>query len=112
VSLIAFDIIELNGDDLRRDSLVVRKATILNVLARAENGLEFCEHLDEEDGPLVFDHACKLRLEGIVSKRRDSPYISGRTEFWVKSKNPNSPAVKREAEEDWGQWSKARGSRL
>jgi bifunctional non-homologous end joining protein LigD len=53
----------------------------------------------------VFEHACKLGLEGIVSKRRDSPYASGRSPHWIKSKNPNAPAVKREAEEDWGGWS-------
>jgi bifunctional non-homologous end joining protein LigD len=64
-----FDLIELNGDDLRRDPLVVRKATLASVLARAATGLRFNEHLDEEDGPLVFAHACKLGLEGIVSKR-------------------------------------------
>jgi bifunctional non-homologous end joining protein LigD len=58
-------------------------------------------HLDEEDGPLVFEHACKLGLEGIVSKRRDSAYSSGRSRHWIKSKNPSAPAVKRVAEEDW-----------
>ena len=62
----------------------------------------FNEHLDEEDGPLVLAHACKMGLEGIVSKRKDSPYRSGRSPHWIKSKNPTSPAVKREAEEDWG----------
>jgi hypothetical protein len=46
--------------------------------------------------------ACKLGLEGIVSKRLGSPYRSGRSRHWVKSKNPAAPAVKREAEEDWG----------
>ena len=65
-------------------------------------GLRFNEHLDEEDGPLVFAHACKMGLEGIVSKRKDSPYRSGRSPHWIKSKNPTAPAVKREAEEDWG----------
>ena len=58
--------------------------------------------MDEEDGPLVFQHACKLGLEGIVSKRRNSPYRSGRSPDWIKSKNPAAPAVSREAEEDWG----------
>jgi bifunctional non-homologous end joining protein LigD len=100
----AFDVIELNGDDLRRDPLAVRKATLLDILARAAPGLRFNEHLDEEDGPLVFLHACKMGLEGIVSKRRDSPYSSGRSPHWIKSKNPNAPAVKREAEEEWSQW--------
>jgi bifunctional non-homologous end joining protein LigD len=66
------------------------------VLARATPGLRFNEHLDVEDGPLVFAHACKLGLEGIVSKRKDSRYISGRTPHWIKSKNPAAPAVTRE----------------
>jgi ATP-dependent DNA ligase len=47
-------------------------------------------------------HACKMGLEGIVSKRKDSRYKSGRSPHWIKSKNPNAPAVRREAEEDWG----------
>jgi hypothetical protein len=45
---------------------------------------------------------CKLGLEGIVSKRKDSAYRSGRSPDWLKMKNANAPAVKREAEEDWG----------
>jgi bifunctional non-homologous end joining protein LigD len=102
VFLWAFDLIELNGDDLRRDPLAVRKATLASLLARAAPGLRLNEHLDHDDGPLVFEHACKLGLEGIVSKRRDSFYSSGRSPHWIKSKNPKAPAVKREAEEDWG----------
>jgi bifunctional non-homologous end joining protein LigD len=82
----------------------VRKATLASLLARAVPGLRFNEHIDEKDGRLVFAHACKLGLEGIVSKRRNSPYRSGRSPDWIKSKNANAPAVKREAEEDWGQW--------
>jgi bifunctional non-homologous end joining protein LigD len=62
VFLYAFDLIELNGDDLRRDPLNVRKATLASVLARAAPGLRLNEHLDEEDGPIVFAHACKLGL--------------------------------------------------
>jgi bifunctional non-homologous end joining protein LigD len=102
VFLYAFDLIELEGDDLRRDPLGVRKATLASLLSRASSGLRFNEHLDEGDGPLVFAHACKMGLEGIVSKRRDSRYRSGRSSDWIKSKNPNAPAMKREAEEDWG----------
>jgi hypothetical protein len=63
----------------------------------------FQRSMDHEDGPLVFQHACKLGLEGIVSKRRDSFYSSGRSPHWIKSKDPNAAAVKREAEEDWGE---------
>jgi ATP-dependent DNA ligase len=44
---------------------------------------------------LVFAHACKLGLEGIVSKRRDFPYRSGRTKFWIKINNPHSQAMPR-----------------
>jgi hypothetical protein len=60
--LYAFDLIELNGDDLRRDPLEVRKATLANSLARAERGIWFNDHI-EEDGPTVFRHACKLGLD-------------------------------------------------
>jgi bifunctional non-homologous end joining protein LigD len=57
-------------------------------------------HIDEP-GDIVFRLACKLGFEGIVSKRLGSPYRSGRSRHWVKTKNPAAPAVKREAEEDW-----------
>jgi bifunctional non-homologous end joining protein LigD len=97
-----FDLIELDGDDLRGDPFAVRKATLASLLRRAAPGLRFCEHLDHDDGPLVFAHACKMGLEGIVSKRKDSRYRSGHSPDWIKSKNPGCAAVKREAEEDWG----------
>jgi bifunctional non-homologous end joining protein LigD len=100
VFLYAFDLIELNGDDLRRDPLEVRKATLASIVAKASPGIRFNEHI-EGDGPTVFAHACKMGLEGIVSKRRDSAYHSGRSPDWIKLKKPNAPAVKREAEEDW-----------
>jgi len=61
----------LNGDDLRRDPLDVRKATLRSMLAKAGLGLRFNEHL-EGDGPTIFAHACKMGLEGLVSKRKDS----------------------------------------
>ena len=95
-------LIELDGDDLRRDPRAARKTTLASLVARAAPGLRLNEHLDHQDGPLVFAHACKVGLEGIVSKRKDSRYRSGRSPHWIKSKNPNAPAVKREAEEDWG----------
>jgi bifunctional non-homologous end joining protein LigD len=101
VFLYAFDLIELNGADLRRDPLEVRKATLRSMLAKVGLGLRFNEHL-EGDGPTVFAHACKMGLEGIVSKRKDSMYRSGRSPDWLKMKNLDAPAVKREEEEDWG----------
>src|SRR5215469_16025745 len=81
VFLYAFDLIALNGDDMRRDPLEVRKATLRSMLAKAGLGLRFNEHL-EGDGPTVFAHACRLGLEGIVSKRKGSSYRSGRSPDW------------------------------
>jgi bifunctional non-homologous end joining protein LigD len=101
VFLYAFDLIELDGDDLRREPLDVRKATLRSLLVKVVSGLRWNEHI-EGDGETIFRHACKLGLEGIVSKRKDSPYRSGRSPDWLKMKNPEAPAVKREAEEDWG----------
>jgi len=101
VFLYAFDLIELDGDDLRREPLDVRKATLRSLLVKVGPGLRWNEHI-EGDGETIFRYACKLGLEGIVSKRKDSPYRSGRSPDWLKMKNPDAPAVKREAEEDWG----------
>ena len=84
----------MNGDDMRRDPLEVRKATLRSMLAKAGLGLRFNEHI-EGDGPTIFAHACKMGLEGIVSKRKDSPYRSGRSPDWLKLKNPAAPALKR-----------------
>ena len=77
VFLYAFDLIELDGDDLRRETFETRKATLASLFKRAAPGLRLNEHI-EADGPTVFAHACKMGLEGIVSKRKDSPYRSGR----------------------------------
>jgi ATP-dependent DNA ligase len=63
-------------------------------------GMRFSEHLDG-DGETIFKHACKMGLEGIVSKRRDFPYRSGRCKSWVKLKNPGSAAVLRIQDGSW-----------
>ena len=60
------------------------------------------EHMEHPEGAVVFQHACKMGLEGIVSKRLGSRYRSGPIAGLAKFKNPEAPAVKREAEEDWG----------
>ena len=60
----------------------------------------------------MFAHACKMGLEGIVSKRKTSPYRSGRSLDWIKSKNPACEAVRREEEEDWGRRSRVRPDAL
>ena len=101
VFLSAFDLLELDGKDLRREPIEVRKATLASVLRGCRSGMQFNQHL-AYPGDVVFQHACKMGLEGIVSKRLGSRYTSGRSKDWLKFKNPAAPAVKREAEEDWG----------
>jgi bifunctional non-homologous end joining protein LigD len=101
VFLYAFDLLELEGRDLRREPIEIRKAALLKLLRRSDYGIFLNEHI-EEDAAIVFQHACRLGLEGIVSKRRGSPYVSGRSAHWLKLKNPNSAAVRREAGEEWG----------
>jgi bifunctional non-homologous end joining protein LigD len=86
---------------LGKDVSVRRSNAALAVLAKAGSGLRLNEPLEHEDGEVVFRHACKLGLEGIVSKLKGSPYRSGRSPDWLKMKKPDAPAVKREAEEDW-----------
>jgi bifunctional non-homologous end joining protein LigD len=100
VTLAAFDLIELRGEDLRDRPLEQRKQRLAKMLARGGEAITYNEHLNH-DGALVFEHACRLGLEGIVSKRLDAPYRSGPSKTWLKSKNPLSEAVRREREEDW-----------
>jgi bifunctional non-homologous end joining protein LigD len=94
--LYAFDLLKVDGKDLRREPFESRKAMLAKLLRNAGPGLHVSEHT-EGDGPTIFLHACKMGLEGIVSKRCRSRYQSGPTPHWVKSKNPNAPAVRREA---------------
>jgi bifunctional non-homologous end joining protein LigD len=83
----AFDLLELEGVDWRRHPLIERKARLKQLLGRRKRVLRYVEHMDE-GGTAMFDHACRLGLEGIVSKRRDLPYRSGRCASWLKIKNP------------------------
>ena len=94
VFLYAFDVLELDGEDLRQEPLERRKARLPKLLARAAAGIQLVEHV-ELDGATVFEHACKMGLEGVVSKRRDFAYRSGRSKSWIKVKNPKSPAMLR-----------------
>jgi ATP-dependent DNA ligase len=86
---------------MRRVPLEERKVALARLLRKAKVGLQLNEHIDVP-ADIVFRHACKLGLEGIVSKRLGSLYVSGRSRDWLKFKNPDAPAVKREFEEDWG----------
>jgi len=100
VFLYAFDVLELNGEDLRSERLETRKATLAKALRRVKDGILLNEHI-EDDGWLVFDHACKLGLQGIIAKRLDMPYRSGRCKSWIKVKNPLSPAMLRIEDGTW-----------
>jgi bifunctional non-homologous end joining protein LigD len=97
----AFDLLELDGRDLRHQPIENRKSLLAELLRDAHPGIVLNQHF-EEDGANVFQEACKLGCEGIVSKRLGSRYDSGRSKTWLKIKNSKAPAVKREAEEDWG----------
>ncbi len=92
--LYAFDLLELDGEDLRPLPLADRKARLAKLLSRSGSGLRLVEH-DEGDGKRLFAAACRMGLEGIVSKRLDSPYRSGRCKSWIKVKNPKAPSVLR-----------------
>jgi bifunctional non-homologous end joining protein LigD len=107
VVLYAFDLLELDGTDMRVLPLEERKAALKTLLRKSKPSVQFV-YYSEDDGALVFEHACMLGFEGIVSKRRGSRYISGNSDNWVKIKNPAAPAVKRESEVDWN---KPRGRR-
>ena len=104
VFLYVFDLIEVDGEDLRREPLEQRKIELRRLLADTEPGLVFNEWIDggDFDGATVFEHAQSLGLEGIVSKRKGSRYVSGRSPYWLKMKNPASEAARRGAEEEWG----------
>jgi bifunctional non-homologous end joining protein LigD len=83
---------------MRHNPLESRKSCLERILSRAAPGIAFNQHITGV-GTIIFQQACKLGLEGIVSKSKDARYISGRSLHWIKSKNPSTPAVKREAEE-------------
>jgi ATP-dependent DNA ligase len=99
VQLLGFDLLELDGTDLRKEPLMHRKATLASLLRRSRDGIQLVEHIEADDGRTVFEHACKPGLEGIVSKRRDLPYQHGRSRAWLKIKNPASPAMQRVGED-------------
>jgi bifunctional non-homologous end joining protein LigD len=82
------------GDDLRRLPLSERKAALRRLLKRSDGGIQYVHH-HEDDGEKLFEAACKLGLEGIVSKRLTAPYKSGPSKSWIKVRNPKSAAYMR-----------------
>lgn len=100
--LFAFDLIELDGTDLRQMPLLTRKSRLLTLIKGAPAGISFNEHL-EGDGQVIFEHACRLGCEGIISKRADSPYRSGRSRNWIKVKAPEAIETQKVRSENWNQ---------
>src|SRR6516164_3540596 len=97
----ASDLIEVDGRDLRDEPIETRKAELARLLTGCQPLALVLNRTYDDPGPVVFEHACKLGCEGIVSKRRGSRYARGRSSNWLKVKNPDAPAVRREREEDW-----------
>jgi bifunctional non-homologous end joining protein LigD len=85
-SFVAFDLLEFEGEDWRKLPLEIRRAQLDSLVAGID-AITFSEAI-EADGATVFAHACKLGLEGIVSKRLSGLYASGRCRNWLKVKNP------------------------
>lgn len=85
MTFVAFDLLALDGEDLRERPLAERKKRLKALLAKHPAAIQFSDHV-AGDGKRFFDLACRHRLEGVVSKRADSPYRSGRGGDWQKSK--------------------------
>jgi bifunctional non-homologous end joining protein LigD len=81
----AFDLVHLDGERLDRLPLEVRKARLQTLLGTSKGRIRYTEHV-EGRGPDVFEQACRMGLEGIISKRRDLPYQPGRRDGWRKIK--------------------------
>ena len=82
---------ERSGDDLGSLPLEERKAQLRSLLVRSKMGIVESDHVAGDDGAKIFKAACEIGLEGIVSKRRDRPYVSGPCKHWIKVKNPDAP---------------------
>jgi bifunctional non-homologous end joining protein LigD len=95
VFLYAFDILELDGRDLRTAQWEERRKLLRSVLRKAGAGIRLSDHLEGTNGDRVFHHACSMGLEGIVAKRRDRHYHSGKSTDWLKVRNPSAPAAAR-----------------
>src|SRR5256714_15101101 len=89
------------GVDMRDETLQIRKLWLGKLLKRSGDGIIYNDHDAGAIGPRLFEQACLLGLEGIVSKRRDSSYKAGPSRHWIKVKNPKSPAMVRAKEGDW-----------
>src|SRR5438874_8932566 len=101
VRLYAFDLLSDDGVDMRDETLQIRKLWLGKLLKRSADGIIYNDHDAGAIGPRLFEQACLLALEGIVSKHRESVYKAGPSRHWVKVKNPKSPAMTRVEERNW-----------
>jgi bifunctional non-homologous end joining protein LigD len=95
VQLYAFDALMLDGDDLRKLPIAMRKTNLARLLARRPDGIFISDFEQGEIGPDLFCKACQFGLEGLVSKHRDRAYRAGASANWIKVKNPKHPAMAR-----------------
>jgi bifunctional non-homologous end joining protein LigD len=95
VQLYAFDCMALDGGDLRKLPLSIRKANLARLLARRPDGIFVSDFEQGEIGPELFRKASEFGLEGLVSKHRDCAYGAGTSPNWVNVKNPKHAAVTR-----------------
>jgi bifunctional non-homologous end joining protein LigD len=99
VQLYAFDILALGGDDLSRLPLHMRKTNLAQLLRGRAEGIFVAPFEQGEIGPDLFQAACRMGLEGLVSKHRERAYRGGRCDHWVKVKNRKHPAFSRVADQ-------------
>jgi bifunctional non-homologous end joining protein LigD len=95
VQLCAFDVLAMDGDDLRDLPLSMRKANLQQLLARRPDGIFLSDFERGEIGLDLFRAACRMGLEGMVSKHWDRPYRGGRQKYCIKVKNRKHPAMDR-----------------
>lgn len=85
IRLFLFDLMYLNGEDLREKKLEERKELLLDLIPKLHSYIKYSDHVKQK-GDEFFKLSCKYELEGIVSKESDSPYESGRGRLWIKAK--------------------------
>lgn len=100
-AVFAFDLLVLDGKDLRALPLLKRKAALQKALRRTER-IVFCQHVGES-GEKLFQAADQLGLEGVIGKRANSPYLRGRTTNWVKVKTAHG----RHIDDERAKWNEA-----
>src|SRR5579872_5810370 len=95
VQLYVFDMLAGDGDDHRNLTLSTRKTNLARLLRGRSEGIFLAPFEQGEIGPELFTAACRMGLEGLVSKHRERTYMAGRCKHWIKVKNRRHPAYER-----------------